>query len=172
MKRFTNSDFRPRIFPGAFAGDLGQSLFEVAIAMPVLSMLLVGIIFGGITFYNYVELTDAVAAGARTLAESRLEGVNACTRANNAITQSAGNLQASLITIVPESFQGSGGATCTALVPGDAGTVAATYPCNLPIPFTSVNLCPVQGTNSAQGTNNPNCPTAYCISATTTVYLQ
>jgi hypothetical protein len=49
--------------------------------------------------------------------------------------------------------------------------VTATYPCNLPIPFTSMNLCPVQGT--ASKTPNPNCTTsAYCMSATTTVYIE
>ena len=141
-------------------------------AAPLLATMLVGIIYGGITFFNYVELTNAVAAGAKEMGEvGEDQGTNACTMTNTALYTAAGNLNRSLITIVPETF--ASGSTC-ANVPkqGDAATVSATYPCNLPIPFTGINLCPVQGTNPAAGTTNPNCPTLYCISATTTVYIE
>jgi len=132
--------------------------------LPLLSMLLVAIIFGGITFFNYVELADAVAVGARTLANGRSEGNNACNLANTAITNSNGNLTASLITILPETFVNGSSCSGTLLL-GDAATVSATYPCNLPIPFTKINLCPMTG-------GVTNCPTAYCITATTTVYIE
>ena len=49
-------------------GEEGAALYELAMVTPFLSMLLLGIIWGGITFYDYVVLADAVAAGARTLA--------------------------------------------------------------------------------------------------------
>jgi Flp pilus assembly protein TadG len=138
-------------------------MFEFAMALPLLTMLLVGIIFGGIIFFNYIDLADAVEAGARTLATSRQQGTSACSQATTAVKSSNGNLTSSLITVAPMSF---GQSTCSAtLVQGDNATVSATYPCNLQIPFTSFNFCPVQG-------NGSTCPTSYCISATTTVYIE
>ena len=133
--------------------------------LPLLGIMLVAIIFGGMTFFNYVELANAVGVGARTLGTTgRLQGTSACTTANTALTTAAGNLNASQITIAPETF--ALGYSCTSVpIQGDAATITATYPCNLPIPFTSMNLCPVQG-------GVTQCPTPYCISATTTVYIE
>ena len=153
----------------------GGALYEFAMVLPLLGIMLVAIIFGGITFFNYTALANAVSAGARELAENGRNqgtGVIACQMAGTALLSAAGSLNTSQITIA-ESFVNKSD-TCsaaTALIQGDAGTVTATYPCNLPIPFTTMNLCPVQGT--ASKTPNPNCTTtAYCISATTTVYIE
>ena len=142
--------------------------------LPVLSIMLVAIIFGGITFFNYVQLADAVAAGARELGE---DGGNqgtaqlACEMANTALLTAAGNLNASQIasgeTFV--STNDSCSVTTAPLIQGDTGTVTATYPCNLPIPFTNMNLCPMHGGTTLNGVT---CPTTYCISATTTVIIQ
>jgi Flp pilus assembly protein TadG len=109
--------------------------------LPLLAILLVGIIKGGILFYDYVVLADAVAAGARTLATSRSKG-NACTLAETALKNAAYNLNQSLITIQPETFTGGGGSTCTALQQNDAVTMAATYPCDMTIPFLGSNFWP------------------------------
>jgi len=117
----------------------GTSLFEFALVLPLLMMLLVGIIKGGIFFYDYVVLADAVATGARTLATNRGNG-NACTLAETALKNAAYNLNQSLITIQPETFTGGGGSTCTALAPNDAVTVSATYPCDMTIPFLGGNF--------------------------------
>lgn len=142
--------------------------------LPLLGIMLVAITFGGITFFNYNELTNAVGAGARTLANglSEATGTNACTAANTALTNAAGNLTPSLIVIAPETFVN--GSSCSGtLIKGDAGTITATYPCNLPIPFTSMNLCPMQGGASSPVQGGVTlCPTPYCISATTTVYIE
>jgi TadE-like protein len=46
---------------------------EFALVLPLLVMLLFGIIQFGITFNDYITLTDAVRAGARTAAVSRHE---------------------------------------------------------------------------------------------------
>jgi len=141
--------------------------------LPVLSIMLLSIIYGGITFFNYVELANAVAVGARTLGTTgAAQGTNACATANTALTTAAGNLNASQITIAPETF--AMGYTCTsAPVAGDAATISATYPCNLPIPFTSINLCPMTGGSSSPKQGGVTlCPSAYCIVATTTVYVE
>jgi Flp pilus assembly protein TadG len=147
----------------------GGALYEFAMVLPLLGMLLVAIIYGGITFYNYVELTNAVAIGARTLATNRAQLAGpptACTMEETALKNAAANLITSQITIAAESFTGTPiAATCSDMQQGAAATVTATYPCNLTIPFSNINLCPVTGGTAA-------CPTAYCISATTTVYIQ
>ncbi len=54
--------------------ETGQTMAEFAIVLPVLCVLLFGIIQFGIVFNNYVTLTDAVRAGARTAAVSRSDG--------------------------------------------------------------------------------------------------
>ena len=158
---------------GVRAGrEEGGALYELAMVAPVLSMLLVGIIYGGITFYDYVELANAVAVGARTLALNRSAFAGpptACQLEEAALKNAAGNLNPLQITIAPESFVGA--SKCSDLLQDDTATVSATYPCNLPIPFAGINLCPVQGTTSK--TSNANCPnSAYCLSATMTVLIQ
>jgi Flp pilus assembly protein TadG len=49
----------------------GQSLTEFALALPILALLLFAVIQFGITFNNYVTLTDATRAGARKAAVGR-----------------------------------------------------------------------------------------------------
>ena len=162
----------------------GQSLYELAFALPVLSLLLVGIIYGGITFYDYVELEEAVAVGARTLAVNSGAGTGpptACTLEENALWGAAGNLNYHLITIT-ESFNPTA-MTCTTLTPSSASpgtttlqtaTVNATYPCALYFPKLNLSLCPMKGgtiTNSSK-TVISSCPYAYCISATVSVTIE
>jgi Flp pilus assembly protein TadG len=53
--------------------ERGQAATELALVLPVFFLLLFGVIQFGILFKNYVTLTDAVRAGARTAAVSRLE---------------------------------------------------------------------------------------------------
>jgi Flp pilus assembly protein TadG len=55
----------------AFRSERGQSMTEFALVLPILVMLLFGIIQFGITFNNYITLTDAVRAGARKGAVAR-----------------------------------------------------------------------------------------------------
>jgi len=145
--------------------------------VPILATVLVAIIFGGITFFNYVELANAVEVGGRTLATSRQQGASACSNATTAITNSAGDLAASKIVTGTVMFAGA--SSCASVLQQyDAGAVSAVYPCNLPIPFTSINLCPVakNGTITVtfSGTNYTlvTCPYSYCIGATTTVSIE
>jgi hypothetical protein len=57
----------------AFRSERGQSLTEFALVLPLMVMLLFGIIQFGVTFNDYISLTDAVRAGARKAAVSRHE---------------------------------------------------------------------------------------------------
>ena len=144
MKRSKRFSFRPgrhdaRPTSVRAGSEEGSSLFELAMALPLLTMLLVGIIKGGILFYDYVTLADAVAVGARTLATSR--GVStACTAAETALTNAATNLVTSNITITI-SFSSANDSCPDTFNPGDEASVHATYPCNLVIPFAG-NLWP------------------------------
>ena len=52
-------------------GEKGQTMVEFALILPILLVLMLGIAQFGITFNNYVTLTDAVRAGARKAAVSR-----------------------------------------------------------------------------------------------------
>jgi len=141
-----------RILP--IRGEEGDAMFEFAMVLPLLSMLLVGIIYGGITFYDYVTLADAVAVGARTIATNRGAGTGpptACSMGETALDNAAASLKGTItIGTGPgtESFTGTGGSTCNALVAGDYVTVTAKYPCYLTIPFTGINLCPIQSGGS------------------------
>ena len=51
--------------------ERGQTMVEFAIVLPVLMLVVFAIIQLGILWNNYVALTDAVRAGARTAAVSR-----------------------------------------------------------------------------------------------------
>jgi len=158
----------------------GSALSEFAVVLPVLSMLLVGIIYGGITFYDYVVLANAVADGATTLAVSRgnntVQGDSSpCTAAQLMVRSSAHSLKQANITIAPITFTGPGGSSCATttsgkttggIVAGDMATISATYPCNLAIPFSGINLCPLKG-SAACGAG-----VASCIGALTTIRIE
>ena len=51
----------------------GQTATEFALVLPIFCLLLFAVIQFGILFKDYVTLTDAVRAGARTAAVSRLQ---------------------------------------------------------------------------------------------------
>jgi Flp pilus assembly protein TadG len=53
----------------------GQAAVEFALVVPVLLLLLLGIIQGGIVFHNYLTVTDAARAAARQAIEARISGV-------------------------------------------------------------------------------------------------
>jgi len=61
------------------ADQQGQSLVELALVLPALMLILVGILQFGIVFKQYITLTDAVREGARKAAVSRHRGAAAAT---------------------------------------------------------------------------------------------
>jgi Flp pilus assembly protein TadG len=97
--------------------EQGQSLTEVALALPVLALLLFAVIQFGIAFNNYVTLTDATRAGARTAAVGR-QSASPVSDCQAAIRGSAKDLtQSNLIPTCSSTWQ-----------PGADVTVTATYP--------------------------------------------
>jgi len=157
-----------------------DTLVEFAFAwLFVLAPVFIGIVYGGITFYDYSTLANAVAVGARTLAINRMAS-NPCTLEEAALKAAATNLNTGQITIVesfPTPADGSATPTCANLQnAGDYATVSATYPCNLYFSKLGINICSMaQGTiTNTSGTTITNCPSPYpyCISATTTVRIE
>jgi Flp pilus assembly protein TadG len=97
--------------------ERGQTMAEFAIVLPVLVVLLFGVIQFGILFNNYVTLTDAVRAGARTAAVSRNDA-NPTGAATTAVRNSASDLNQSNLNVTVNS----------AWAAGTDVTVTATYP--------------------------------------------
>lgn len=71
--------------------ERGQALVEFAFVLPIFALLLFAVIQFGIVFNNYLTLTDAVRAGARTAAVSRHVG-NPAGASEGAVRQAAVNL--------------------------------------------------------------------------------
>ena len=92
-------------------------MVEFALVLPMLAFLLFGIIQFGIVFNHYLDLTDAVRAGARVAAVSRQAG-DPSGAAQAAVINSAGD-----ITIDPAKVT-----VTSTWQPGDDVTVQAAYP--------------------------------------------
>ena len=130
--------------------DEGVSAIEFAIISPVLLTIVLGVFQFGIAMNQYLNLTNAAAQGALTLALSR-GTTTPYTATTAAITAAAPNLATAQTTITVRI----NGVACTndtscsaALVAGQAALVRATYPCNLTV--MGVNYAPNGCTLSAQ----------------------
>jgi Flp pilus assembly protein TadG len=97
--------------------ERGQTMVEFALVVPLLFLVLFGIIQFGITFKNYVALTDAVRSGARVGAVSRL-AVDPVAATTNQVNTAAGDLAASGMKVKVTSDW----------IHGDDVVVSATYP--------------------------------------------
>jgi Flp pilus assembly protein TadG len=102
--------FQPR-------NERGQTMTEFAIVLPILALLLFGVIQFGITFNNYITLTDAVRAGARKGAVGRHLS-NPQASVTTAVRNAATDLKSSDLQITVNSTWAQGSDV----------TVTATYP--------------------------------------------
>ena len=137
--------------------DEGVSAIEFAIIAPVLLTIVLGVFQFGIAMNQYLNLTNAAAQGALTLALSR--GTTTPYTATTTVidlpglppTAAAPNLAAAqtTITVKINGVACTNDATCSAaLVAGQAALVKATYPCNLVV--MGVNYAPNGCTLNAQ----------------------
>jgi Flp pilus assembly protein TadG len=97
--------------------ERGQTMTEFAIVLPILVVLLFGIVQFGITFNNYVTLTDAARAGARRAAVARNES-DPAGAATTAVRSSATDLNQSKLNVSVSS----------PWTPGSDVTITASYP--------------------------------------------
>ena len=128
----------------------GVSAIEFAIISPVLLTIVLGVFQFGIAMNQYLNLTNAAAQGALTLALSR-GTTTPYTSTTAAITAAAPNLAAAqtTITVRINGVACTNDATCSAaLLAGQAALVRATYPCNLVV--MGVNYAPNGCTLNAQ----------------------
>jgi Flp pilus assembly protein TadG len=97
--------------------EKGQAMAEFAIVLPVLCLVFFGIFQFGVLFNNYVTLTDAVRAGARTAAVSR-DDADPVGAATTAVRNSSADLnQSSLNVTVSSSWTAGSDVTVTATYP-------------------------------------------------------
>jgi Flp pilus assembly protein TadG len=130
--------------------DEGVSAIEFAIIAPVLLTIVLGVFQFGIAMNQYLNLTNAAAQGALTLALSR-GTTTPYTATTTAIAAAAPNLVAArtTITVTINGVACTTDGTCSAaLLAGQAALVRATYPCNLTV--MGVNYAPNGCTLSAQ----------------------
>jgi Flp pilus assembly protein TadG len=97
----------------------------MALVLPVLAALLLGIAQFGIVFNNYITLTDATRAGARKAAVSRFVG-DGGKSAKATVYSSASNLDSNALEVTVD-------ASPNWTAPGGDVTVTATYPYSIDI---------------------------------------
>jgi Flp pilus assembly protein TadG len=130
----------------------GSELFEFAMVLPVLVMLLMGMIWMGRAVSVYQALGRAAREGARvalaptcaTCGDSNNYGA-ASTAANNALTAASLDAASATVTVTPVAT----------LNPGDPAnfrtsgvTVTVQYPVQMNIPFTPQNLTTINLTST------------------------
>ena len=71
------------------SGEQGQSLVEFTLILPMLLLLATGIMVFGMAMNNYLQLTNAVSVGARTVAINAGVTLDPCATAANAIIAAA-----------------------------------------------------------------------------------
>ncbi len=118
-------------------------------------MLIMGIVQFSITLNNYIELTEAVRTGARSIAISRaMASATPYTSTVSNIDASAGNLTAGNITVTitvngTACTTDSGCSTALSTAAGETAAVNATYPCNLTVMgFNFLPNCQLQSQTS------------------------
>ena len=132
----------------ARAGERGQSLFEFALVLPLVMLVLLGMIIFGIALNNYLELTNGTTAGAQALSIVRGQAVDPCAAVTAPFYAAAYNLTQANVkftitvsspppgaTVLYTLASSQANPTCAAatadLIQGDTATVTTTYPCNL-----------------------------------------
>jgi Flp pilus assembly protein TadG len=102
----------------------GQGIVEFALVLPVLLALVLGIVQFGITFNNYLTITDATRVGARKAAVSRFLGDSGAA-ARTATYSAASGLDPARLVVDIQSTSWT--------TPGADVTVTATYPYSIDI---------------------------------------
>lgn len=133
------------------SNERGAAVVEMAVAVPMLLLIVTGICTFGIAFNNYVMMTEAASVGARYLSIERDNTSDPCNTAGTAFINAAPLLNSSNVsfTLVITPPPNSGGSTYTSptgkgsswtctggaadLVQGATAQLTVTYPCNLAV---------------------------------------
>jgi Flp pilus assembly protein TadG len=138
-------DARSRARQTLARDERGQSLVEFALVAPLLFTILLGVIKFGITFNNYLTLTNATNIATQQLSISRGQITDPCGTATSAFYKAAPFLtQGSLSFTITMGSHAYTTTSCTAglqyLVAAQTTTIKVTYPCNLSL--YGVNFAP------------------------------
>lgn len=110
--------------PLSLRSEKGQAITEMALVLPLLASLLLGIAQFGIVFNNYITLTDATRAGARKAAVARFTGDQGAS-AKTLVYSSASSLDASKLQVTVTATNWK--------IPGGDVTVTASYPYSIDV---------------------------------------
>jgi len=117
----------------------GQAIVEFVLVLPLIVTLVFVIVQLGITFNNYLQVTDAARVGARAAAVARVNGQDACTAAQTAV----GNI----VNLTNNTFKVS--CVCNPCNAGDQVSVTVTDPWNVALPLIGIST----GQHLLQGTS-------------------
>jgi len=114
----------------------GSVIAELAIALPVLMLLITGVFSFAAAYSNELTLTQAVGAGGQYLQQIRNTTSNPCKDVLTTIENSAPTLNPNNISLtLTMNGTSVSGNSCSGdqsdLIEGSPVTVSATYPCNL-----------------------------------------
>ena len=118
----------PRLTRSRRSGESGQAFVELALVLPILLLLLLGVIQFGNVFRDYIALTDATRVGARQASVSRSiqPDANRIPLVISKVQRAAVNLNTAQMTVTVTPIKVDG------VTPGweESGdvTVRATYP--------------------------------------------
>jgi Flp pilus assembly protein TadG len=127
--------------------ERGSALVEMAVTMPVLLLVVLGIVVFGVALSNYISLTNIVGQYAQLVAVSRGQTTNPCLTAITSIGNGGvASLTAASLNLTftidgtsygPFTASAATATTCASpspgLVQGTSAKVTATYPCSLTI---------------------------------------
>jgi Flp pilus assembly protein TadG len=105
-----------------FASENGQTIVEFALVAPLLMVLILGILQGGIAFNHYLVVTDAARAASREAIVARVSGVSVAT-IQQAAKNASGDLDQSKLNVTV-----SDPTDPTLTTAGSSVTVTVTYP--------------------------------------------
>jgi len=106
----------------------GQAILEFVLVLPLIVTLVFVIVQLGITFNNYIQVTDAARVAARAAAVARFNNDTPCSAAQNALSRIGGGL-----TLGPCDD------TNCPPTPGDQCSVTVTHPWSIDLPLLPIS---------------------------------
>jgi Flp pilus assembly protein TadG len=144
---------------GLASDERGSALIEMALALPIMMMMLTGIFSFSMVLYQKLQLAEALSAGGRVLAADRGD-IDPCKTVTSAIYAAAPGLQSSNIGLTytiggvnygsaTTTCPGAGNTANASMTAGGTAQIQATYPCNLTVYGVKFSSCSL-GTQIAE----------------------
>ncbi len=144
---------RTRIQQLLHSGDRGSALVEMAIALPLMMLIMTGIFSFSNALYQKLSLAEGVSVGGRVLAVDRgdTDPCKTATAAIEAAAPSVNNSNLSITYTLNGIGQGSGTVTCPGasgaanpnMVSGKNAQIQASYKCSIGIYNLNLGTCTI-----------------------------